>query len=184
MQRFLPLLLVALMLALLATVRPAAAQDLAATLSGLTDSDPKPAIAALAQSSDDKAKAALAALAAGNLYLRLSDNAVVIGEKDGEMLVITNAATGDVEDMLKPDEVQAIAVPEEAKSLLAGAAPAASSGPVDFATALDGLTSDGFADKGKAIDAMAALGDARAIPVFRALADGRLFLRKSDGQLV
>jgi urea transport system permease protein len=187
MQRFLPLLLVALMLALLAAVRPATAQDLdlAATLSGLTESDPKPAIAALTQNSDDKAKAALAALAAGNLYVRTSDNAVVIGEKDGEMLVITNAATGDIEDMLKPEDVQAIAVPEEAKSLLAGAGAAtATSGPVDFATALDGLKSDSFADKGKAIDAMAALGDARAIPVFRALADGRLFSRKADSMLV
>jgi urea transport system permease protein len=184
MQRFLPLLLVALMLALLATVRPAGAQDLAATLSGLADSDPKPAIEALTQSGDDRAKAALAALAAGNLYIRLADSAVVIGEKDGEMMVVTNAATGDIEDMLKPEELQAIAVPEEIKSLLAGAGPAASSGPVDFATALDGLKSDGFADKGRAIDALAALGDPRAIPVFRALADGRLFLRKADGMLV
>jgi urea transport system permease protein len=185
MQRFLPLLLVALMLALVASVRPAGAQDLAATLSGLTDSDPKPAIAALTQSGDDKAKAALAALSAGNLYVRLSDNAVVIGEKDGEMIVVTNAVTGDIEDMAKPEDLQTIAVPEEAKALLAGAGAAtAASGPVDFATALNGLKSDSFADKGKAIDAMTALGDVRAIAVFRALADGRLFIRKADGQMV
>ncbi len=184
MQRYLPLLLVVLMLALVASVRPAGAQDLAATLSGLTDSDPRPAIEALTQSGDDKAKAALNALAAGNLYVRLSDNAVVIGEKDGELIVVTNAATGDVEDMAKPEDLQAIAVPEEAKALLAGAGPAASSGPVDFATALNGLKSDSFADKGKAIDALTALGDVRVIPVFRALADGRLFLRKSDGLMV
>lgn len=185
MQRYLPLLLVVLMLALVASVRPAGAQDLAATLSGLTDSDPKPAIAALTQSGDDKAKAALAALAAGNLYVRLSDSAVVIGEKDGEMIVVTNAATGDIEDMAKPEDLQAIAVPEEAKALLAGAgATAAASGPVDFVTALNGLKSDSFADKGKAIDALTAMGDVRAIAVFRALADGRLFIRKSDGQMV
>jgi urea transport system permease protein len=185
MQRYLPLLLVVLMLALVASVRPAGAQDLAATLSGLTDSDPKPAIAALTQNSDDKAKAALAALAAGNLYVRLSDSAVVIGEKDGEMIVVSNAATGDIEDMAKPEDLQAIAVPDDVKSLLAGAGAAtAASGPVDFATALNGLKSDSFADKGKAIDAMTALGDVRAIAVFRALADGRLFIRRSDGQMV
>ena len=98
--------------------------------------------------------------------------------------VVTNAATGDIEDMAKPEDLQAIAVPDDAKALLAGAGPAASSGPVDFATALEGLKSDSFADKGKAIEALTALGDVRAIPVFRALADGRLFLRKSDGLMV
>ncbi|WP_290809945.1 urea ABC transporter permease subunit UrtB [Ferrovibrio sp.] len=184
MQRFLPILLVVLMLALVAFVRPSAAQDLAATLSGLTDSDPKPAIAALTQSGDDKAKAALAALAAGNLYTRLSDGAVVIGETDGALIVVTNAATGEIEDMAKPEELQVIAVSDDVKSLLAGAVPAASSGPVDFTTALNGLKSDSFADKGKAIEALTDLGDVRAIAVFRALADGRLFLRKSDGLMV
>lgn len=184
MQRYLPLLLVVLMLALVASVRPAGAQDLAATLSGLTDSDPKPAIAALTQSGDDKAKAALAALAAGNLYVRLSDSAVVIGEKDGEMIVVTNAVTGDIEDMAKPEDLQAVAVPDDVKSLLAGVGPAASSEPVDFATALNGLKSDSFADKGRAIDVLTAMGDVRAIAVFRALADGRLFIRRSDGQMV
>lgn len=185
MQRFLPIVLIALMLALVAVVRPAAAQDLAATLNGLTDADPKPAIAALSQSDDDKAKAAFAALAAGNLYIRISDNAVVIGEKDGEMIVVTNAATGDIEDMLKPEELQAIAVPEDARSLLGAAAgDARDSGPVDFATAIEGLKADSFADKAKAIAALTALGDARAVPAFQALAAGRLFTRKSDGALV
>ncbi len=184
MQRFLPIVLIALMLALVAVVRPAAAQDLAASLSGLTDADPKPAIAALTQSDDDKAKAALAALAAGNLYIRISDNVVVIGEKDGEMIVVTNAVTGDVEDMLKPEELQAIAVPDDAKSLLGAAATDTQGGPVDFATAIEGLKADSFADKAKAIAALTALGDARAVPAFQALAAGRLFTRKSDGALV
>jgi len=183
MTRFLPILLVALMLALIG-LRPAAAQDLATSLNGLTEADPKPAIEALSQSDDDKAKAALAALAQGNLYIRLSDNAVVIGEKDGDMVVVTNAATGDVEDMLKPDELQAIAVPEDAKSLLGAAAADAQSGPIDYAAAVNGLKADGFADKAKAIAALTALGDARAVPVFQALADGRLFIRKADGALV
>lgn len=183
MTRFLPILLVALMLALVA-LRPVAAQDLATNLNGLTDADPKPAIAALNASDDDKAKAALAALAQGNLYIRLSDNAVVIGEKDGDMIVVTNAATGDVEDMAKPDELQAIAVPEDAKSLLAASAGDAQSGaPLDFAAAVQGLKADGFADKAKAIAVLSALGDVRAVPVFQALADGRLFIRKADGAL-
>ena len=184
MTRFLPILMVVLMLALVA-LRPAAAQDLATTLGGLAEADPKPAIAALSSSDDEKAKAALAALATGNLYIRISDNAVVIGEKDGDMVVVTNAATGDIEDMLKPDELQAIAVPEDAKALLGAAAgDTQAAGPVDFAAAINGLKADGFADKGRAITALSTLGDVRAIPVFQALADGRLFTRKSDGLLV
>lgn len=184
MTRFLPILLIALMLALIG-LRPAAAQDLAASLNALTDVDPKPAIAALTASDDDKAKAALAALGAGNLYIRLSDNAVVIGEKDGEMIVVTNATTGDIEDMAKPEDLQAIAIPEDAKALLAGGAgDAQAAGPVDYATAVNGLKAEGFADKAKAIAALTALGDARAVSVFQALADGRLFTRKTDGALV
>jgi urea transport system permease protein len=184
MNRFLPILMVALMLALLAVMRPAHAQDLAATLAGLADSDPKPAIAALTQSDDAKARAALAALVQGNLYLRLADNAVVIGEKDGEMIVVTNAATGDIEDMAKPEDLQPIALPDDARALLGDAGATKPSGPLDFAGALAALKADNFADKAKAIDALTALADPRAIPVFQALADGRLFLRKSDGAIV
>lgn len=184
MTRFLPILLIALMLALIG-LRPVAAQDLATSLSALTDADPKPAIAALNASGDDKAKAALAALAQGNLYIRLSDSAVVIGEKDGDMIVVTNAATGDIEDMAKPEDLQAIAVPDDAKTLLGGAGgDAQPAAPLDYAAAVNGLKADGFADKAKAITALTALGDARAVPVFQALADGRLFIRKADGALV
>lgn len=185
MNRFLPILMVALMLALLAVMRPAHAQDLAAALAGLADSDPRPAITALTASDDEKAKAALAALAQGNLYLRLADNAVVIGEKDGEMVVVTNAATGDIEDMAKPDELQAITLSEDARALLGDAGAAAQGGgPLDFAGAVAALKADNFADKARAIDAFTVLADPRAIPVFQALADGRLFVRKSDGAVV
>ena len=75
------LLLLPLLPALL-TAHPARAQDIAASLAGLADSDPKPAIDALMQSDAPQAKAALAALAAGQLYRRLADGAIVIGEPD------------------------------------------------------------------------------------------------------
>ncbi len=184
MNRFLPIVMVALMLALLAVMRPAHAQTLADTLAGLAESDPRPAIAALVASDDEKAKAALAALAQGRLYLRLADNAVVLGEKDGEMIVVTNAATGDIEDMARPEDLQPIALSDDARALLGDAGAAQKSGPLDFAGAITALKADNFADKAKAIDALTELNDPRAIPVFRALADGRLFQRKSDGAVV
>src|SRR3954471_6047237 len=87
-------LLVALVLALVALPGLVRADDLADQLSALTDADPKPAIEGLAANDDPKARAALQALAGGTLFKRLSDSAVVIGEKDGEMYVVTNAATG------------------------------------------------------------------------------------------
>lgn len=183
MTRFLPILLVALMLTLVA-LRPVHAQDFSTSLSGLADADPKPAIAALAALDDDRAKAVLAALAQGNLFIRLSDSAVVIGEKDGDMIVVTNAASGDVEDMARPDELQPIALPDDAKSLLGAAAADVQAGPADFAAAVNGLKADSFADKAKAITVLTAMGDARAVPVFQALADGRLFTRRSDGALM
>src|SRR3546814_9240762 len=70
------------------------------------------------------------------LFVRLEDNAVVIGEKDGDQYVVTNALTGDVEAMAAADELKPIALDAESKALLganAGAAPA-DTGPVDFAT--------------------------------------------------
>lgn len=165
----------------------AAAQELSDVLAALTEADPKPAIEKLAESQDEKAKAALTALAAGRLYKRISDNAVVIGEPDGQMIVVTNAATGDIEDMAKPEELEQIALDDAAKELLASkgaAAAVAPEKPLDFAGAVNALNADGFAEKGKAIERLTALGDARAVPVLQALADGRLFTRKSDGVLV
>ena len=49
-----------------------------------------------------------------------------------------------------------------------------------FNDALQGLTVKGFKNVGQAIDRLAASGDARAIPVLEALADGTLHYRKSD----
>ena len=156
-------------------------------LSGLLGSDPKAAATALAASDDEKAKAALAALMQGKLYKRLSDDAVVIAEPDGDDFVITNAATGDIEDMLKAADIELIAADDSVKAELAAAGisgEAKDDTPADFAAAVKALTADSFEAKGKAIEYLTGLGDPRAVPVLRALADGRLFTRKSDGAVV
>ncbi len=173
--------------AALASPASSRAQSLADALSGLIGSDPKAAATALAASDDDKAKAALAALMQGKLYKRLSDDAVVIAEPDGDDFVITNAATGDVEDMLKAADIEAIALDDSVKAELAAAgvsAEAKDDTPADFAAAVNGLIADSFAAKGKAIEYLTGLSDPRAVPVLRALADGRLFTRKTDGAVV
>src|SRR5258708_11318128 len=165
----------------------ARADGLADQLSGLTDPDPKPAIQSLLSSDDAKAKTALQALAAGRLFRRLSDGAVVIGDKDGEMYAVTNAATGDIEDMAKESDVEAIQLDDEARALLQGAGPASAASdaqPLDFAGAVKLLNADSFAAKGAAIGRLTAVGDPRAVPVLRALADGRLFVRRADGVIV
>src|SRR5690606_35437212 len=139
---------------------------------------------ALAASGDDRAKAAAAALAKVTLFIRLEDNAVVIGEKDGEQYVITNALTGDIEAMAEPDELKPIELDDQIRALLGGAAEVRETGPFDFAAGVNGLKAQSFAEKGEAIAKLTALGDHRAMPVFQALADGRLFARKSEGALV
>jgi urea transport system permease protein len=165
----------------------AAAQELPELLFGLAESDPKPAVAALSDKDDPRAKAALKALAAGLLFKRLVDGAVVIGEKDGAMYVVTNAASGEIEDMAKPEELEAIALSEDAKALLEakdGPAAKADEKPLDFAGAVKALNAESFAAKGEAIAQLTALGDGRAVPVLEALADGRLFTRKKDNAIV
>ncbi len=162
-------------------------QEQAGQLAGLADADPRPAIEALARSDDAKGKAALAALAEGRLFKRLADGAVVIGERDGPMYVVTNAASGEIEDMAREEELEAIKLDDDAKALLAraGAAPEQKKeAPLDFAGAVRALDAESFGAKAKAIERLTALGDARAVPVLEALADGRLFSRRSDGTLV
>jgi urea transport system permease protein len=164
----------------------ASAQDVPALIRGLGEADPKAAIEALAKQDDPKAKAALEALAKGLLFRRIEDGAVVIGDPDGKMFAITNAETGDVEDMLEPDKIEAIALDDSAKELLAqsGVGGAKEEIPLDFAGAVKALNADSFDAKRTAIDRLTSLGDGRAIPVLRALADGRLFARKADGLVV
>jgi urea transport system permease protein len=53
----------------------------------------------------------------------------------------------------------------------------------DLATAMEGLADAGFADKEKAIVALARLGDPRAVPLLQALRDDRL-RRAPDGRIV
>ena len=170
-----------------AVLSSARADDLSDALGGLTDPDPKPAIESLIHLDDPKAKAALQALSKGLLFQRNADGAVVIGEKDGEMYVVTNAATGQVEDEAKADDLTPIALDDAARALLGGPGTVAAAGetkPLDFAGAVNQLNADSFEDKGKAIQVLTALGDERAIPVLQALSDGRLFIRHSDGATV
>ena len=53
----------------------------------------------------------------------------------------------------------------------------------DFAALVGNLTGDSFVEKEAAVIALGALGDPRAIPIFEALSDGRLF-RSADGHVV
>ncbi|MBM3540137.1 MAG: hypothetical protein FJX55_20205, partial [Alphaproteobacteria bacterium] len=142
------------------------AQELKDLIAGLGEPDPKPAIEALATNDDPKAKAALQALAAGHLFRRLSDSAVIIGEKDSEMYVVTNATTGEIEDMAKPDELEPIEADDTTKTLLASAGATAEKAddvPLDFAGAVKALNAENFAEKGKAIERLTALADGRAV---------------------
>jgi len=184
-----PIRLFKILVVLMSLLLPAIgqAQELKDLIAGLGEPDPKPAIEALASNDDPKAKAALQALSAGHLFRRLSDSAVIIGEKDGEMYVVTNAITGDIEDMAKPEELELIEADDAAKALLAsaGAGDAAKEEvPLDFAGAVKALNAENFAEKGKAIERLTALADGRAVQVLQALSDGRLFIRRSDGATV
>jgi urea transport system permease protein len=53
----------------------------------------------------------------------------------------------------------------------------------DFAALVGGLAEGSFADKEKAVMGLGGLGDPRAIPIFQALSDGRLF-KSADGRVV
>ncbi|WP_428248652.1 urea ABC transporter permease subunit UrtB [Ferrovibrio sp.] len=182
------LLILALVLSIFAGAVPSQvqAQALPDLLAGLTESDPKPALEQLMASDSPQAKAALAALAASKLYRRIADGAVIIGEPDGNMIVVTNAATGDMEDMAAPADLELIQLSDDAKADLAaaGVGGAEAETPKDFASAVIALNAEDFAAKGKAIEVLTQLGDARAVPVLRAMTDGRLFTRKSDGAVV
>src|SRR5215510_7468404 len=73
------------------------AADLPALVTNLTTGgfgDRETAIGALAASGEARAAPILEALAAGQLYVRKSDNAVVIGKPDGNRLALEDAVTG------------------------------------------------------------------------------------------
>ncbi len=54
----------------------------------------------------------------------------------------------------------------------------------EFGDALAGFTKDSYSETVAAIEKLAALGDPRAAPVLRALADGNLLVRKADKSIV
>ena len=68
--------------------------------------------------------------------------------------------------------------------VLALAALAAPARADDFAAALAPLAKDSFAETAGVVEKLAELGDPRGVPLLRALGDGELFLRKSDGRPV
>src|ERR1700738_3578883 len=73
------------------------AADLPALVGSLTTGsfgDRETAVGALATSGDARAAPILDALAAGQLYVRKSDNTVVIGKPDGNQLALTEAISG------------------------------------------------------------------------------------------
>ncbi|MHA1568525.1 MAG: urea ABC transporter permease subunit UrtB [Alphaproteobacteria bacterium] len=53
-----------------------------------------------------------------------------------------------------------------------------------LAEGIDALAGKSFKKKLAAIDSLAATGDVRAVPVLRALLDGKMFVRKADGKVV
>src|SRR5580704_16094222 len=75
----------------------ALAADLPALVGSLTTGsfgDRETAVGALATSGDPRAAPILEALAAGQLYVRQSDNLVLIGKPDGNELALTEAISG------------------------------------------------------------------------------------------
>ena len=84
-------------LALLLIAGAAVAADLPALVGSLTTGsfgDRETAVGALATSGDPRAAPILEALAAGQLYVRQSDNLVLIGKPDGNQLALTEAISG------------------------------------------------------------------------------------------
>ena len=54
----------------------------------------------------------------------------------------------------------------------------------EFSDALKGFTTDDFGDRIAAVEKLADLGDARGVPVLRALGDGALQVRKPEGRVL
>ncbi|MFM8682006.1 MAG: urea ABC transporter permease subunit UrtB [Alphaproteobacteria bacterium] len=69
-------------------------------------------------------------------------------------------------------------------AMLAFAALAPGARADDFAQALAPLAKDSFGETASVVEALADLGDPRGVPLLRALAEGELFLRKSDSRPV
>src|ERR1700681_2759178 len=89
-----PLVVLLSALASLLIAGAALAADLPALVGSLTTGsfgDRETAVGALATSGDARAAPILEALAAGQLYVRKSDNLVLIGRTDGNQLALTEA---------------------------------------------------------------------------------------------
>ncbi len=97
MLRLRPLSVLLSVLVSLALAGTALAADLTALVGNLTSgglSERERAINALAASGEERAAPILEALAAGQLYVRISDKLAVIGKADGNKLALTEAISG------------------------------------------------------------------------------------------
>src|SRR5258708_883319 len=95
---------------LLITAPLARADGLADQLSGLTDPDPKPAIQSLLSTDDAKAKAVLRAPADGRLCVRRADGVIVIGDRSGNNVRLTVAATMEPDGVVAPAEIEPVVI--------------------------------------------------------------------------
>jgi urea transport system permease protein len=97
----------------LALTSAAGAADLGTLVANLTTGgfgDREAAIHALAVSGDPRAAPILEALGAGRLFIRAADNAVVIGQAQGNQLALTDALTGKPAGTAAEDALQRVRI--------------------------------------------------------------------------
>src|SRR5206468_1614424 len=100
-------------IAVLSLAGLALAADLATLVTNLTTggySEREAAINALAASSEARAAPILQALGAGQLYVRTSDNVVVIGKGEGKQVALTEAVSGKDAGAASEDSLERVKV--------------------------------------------------------------------------
>src|SRR5215469_4156058 len=100
-------------IAVLCLAGVAGAADLATLVTNLTAggySEREAAIGALATSGEARAALILQALGAGQLYVRTSDNVVVIGKGEGKKIALTDAVTGKDAGTASDDQLDRVKV--------------------------------------------------------------------------
>src|SRR5690242_10333097 len=100
-------------IALLVLAGVAVAGDLGTLVANLTTGgfgDREAAINALAASGEPRAAPILEALGANRLYVRAADNAVVIGQAQGNQLALINALTGKSAGTASEDALQRVRI--------------------------------------------------------------------------
>ncbi len=178
----------ALLIALLLIAGPAQAaefDDAVAALNANRADEQISAIENLVTLADPRAVPVLQALNDGTLFVRKADKTLVIAERDGDTYKITLAATQEAGEPLAEDEIEPVALEDDAKEALAkaleslaGAATSSVASNIpEFDRLVVALNADSFSDKLAAVEKLAALGDARAIPILQAMVEGRLYAK-------